>query len=133
MNLSKSDIIFDDKIDVTILIYISSINVVKVSKIVHNCLHIVIKYKWAIGRFQSTSDSHLWPPLVAIFLALRVWEAFGARPIYKPIQRIYDIMFGRTLFEYCVRKDTFHDVRKDTYMTLCSEGHLHDIRFGRTH
>ena len=23
-------------------------------------------------------DSHIWPPLVAIFLALRVWEAFGA-------------------------------------------------------
>ena len=22
--------------------------------------------------------SHIWPPLVAIFLALRVWEAFGA-------------------------------------------------------
>ena len=51
-------------------------------------------------------------------------------------------MFGRTLFEYCVQKDTFqvlcsealkevfrkhtfHYVRKDTYMTI-------DIMFGRT-
>ena len=23
-------------------------------------------------------NSHIWPPQVAIFLALRVWEAFGA-------------------------------------------------------
>ena len=28
-------------------------------------------------------------------------------------------MFGRTLFEYCVRKDTLHNVRKDT---------LHNVR-----
>ena len=26
----------------------------------------------------SYDNSHIWPPLVAIFLALRVWEAFGA-------------------------------------------------------
>jgi hypothetical protein len=25
-----------------------------------------------------STNSHLWPPPVAIFLALRVWEAFGA-------------------------------------------------------
>ena len=28
--------------------------------------------------------------------------------------RTHGIMFGRTLFEYCVRKDTLHYVRKDT-------------------
>ena len=39
------------------------------------------------------------------------------------------IVFGRTLFEYCVWKDTFHFVRKDTYMTLCSEGHIDIIYF----
>ena len=27
---------------------------------------------------KTMNDSHLWPPPVAIFLALRVWEAFGA-------------------------------------------------------
>ncbi len=39
------------------------------------------------------------------------------------------IVFGRTLFKYCVRKDTFHYVWKDTYMTLCSEGHIDIIYF----
>ena len=28
--------------------------------------------------------------------------------------RTHGIMFGRTLFEYCVRKDTLNYVRKDT-------------------
>ena len=29
-------------------------------------------------RIFSNTYSHIWPPLVAIFLALRVWEGTGA-------------------------------------------------------
>ena len=33
-------------------------------------------------------------------------------------------MFGRTLFEYCVRKDTLHYVRKDTFKNMINKTFL---------
>ena len=35
--------------------------------------------------------------------------------------RTHGIMFGRTLFEYCVRKDTLNYVRKDTLQNMISK------------
>ena len=42
-------------------------------------------------------------------------------------------MFGRTLFEYCVRKDTLHYVRKDTFhnisKTFETNSHLLNLKW----
>ena len=38
--------------------------------------------------------------------------------------RTHDIMFGRTLFEYCVRKDTLHYVWKDTFKNMINKTFL---------
>ena len=35
--------------------------------------------------------------------------------------RTHCIMFGRTLFEYCVRKDTLPYVRKDTFQNMINK------------
>ena len=35
--------------------------------------------------------------------------------------RTHGIMFGRTLFQYCVRKDTLHYVRKDTFQNMMNK------------
>jgi len=92
-----------------------------------------------------------------IMFALRVWVGFGAswkdgtflrKAVFFNSSfmfgRTHCIMFGKTLFEDCVRKDTLHYVRKDTFQkvkvkdvlykcppinfkghtALCSEGHF---------
>jgi hypothetical protein len=38
-------------------------------------------------RIFSNTYSHIWPPLVAIFLALRVWEGTGAIQDDKYLKR----------------------------------------------
>ena len=67
-----------------------------------------------------------------IMFALRVWVGFraswkgGRTAIFFQFQfnysfmfrRTHGIMFGRTLFEYCVRKDTLHYVRKDIFQNM---------------
>ena len=35
--------------------------------------------------------------------------------------RTHGIMFGRTLFEYCVRMDTLHYVWKDTFQNMINK------------
>ena len=78
----------------------------------------VAVYNYITLAFMATSGGHFSRP--------SGMEAFGASLCSEG--HFSNIVFGRTLFEYCVRKDTYHDVRKDTYMTLCSEGHI-DIMY----
>ena len=54
--------------------------------------------------------------------ALRVWVGFGAslRGVFIKAHcdmfgRTHDIMFGRTFFEDCVRKDTFQNMMFKTF------------------
>ena len=35
--------------------------------------------------------------------------------------RMHGSMFGRTLFEYCVWKDTLHYIRKDTFQNMINK------------
>ena len=49
-----------------------------------------------------------------------------------------NIMFGRTLFEYYVRKDTLHYVRKDTFQNMIiktfeTNSHLLTLKLSEYH
>jgi hypothetical protein len=41
--------------------------------------------------------------------------------------RTHGIMFERTLFEYCVRKDTLNYVRKDTFQNMINKKCLNKL------
>ena len=72
----------------------------------------------------SIIDTRIFGAYGPIMFALWVWVGFEASwrggPLIENCNssfmfgRTHGIMFGRTLFEYCVRKDTLNYVRKDT-------------------
>jgi hypothetical protein len=41
--------------------------------------------------------------------------------------RTHGSMFGRTLFEFCVRKNTLHYIRKDTFQNMINKTFLNKL------